>query len=113
MMIPSDVVWLTYYIITTRFTWLAPWQTRLLLTSRISYLTRCTMPYCTKGSPFAPLVMRLINTQAHGSPLAFPPNFTEHTLVSLQQKGYMGSPPRRSYANAEEEITKTERPPSP
>lgn len=47
-----------------------------------------------KAPPYAPLVMRLINTQQHGSLLAMPPNLTEHTLVSLQQKGAMRAPPR-------------------
>ena len=66
-----------------------------------------------KAPPYAPLVMRLINTQPHGSPLAMPPNLTEHTLVSLQQKGDMRAPPRRSHAHVEEEISETERAPSP
>src|SRR3954463_8017519 len=65
-----------------------------------------------KSPSYAPLVMRLINSRAHDSPLGIPPHLTVHTLVSLQQKGHMGPAPRRRYGDDDEEI-ETERAPSP
>src|SRR3954471_7873103 len=65
-----------------------------------------------KSPPYAPLVLRLINSQEHDSPHGIPPHLTEHTLVTLQQKGHMGPAPRRRYGDDDEDI-ETERAPSP
>src|SRR3954464_8043754 len=56
-----------------------------------------------KSPPYAPLVMRLINSHEHDSPLGSAPHLTEHTLVSLQQKGHMGPALRRRYGDDEDE----------
>ena len=45
------------------------------------------MPLFLEKSPsYAALVMRLINTQPHGSPIFLPPNLEEHVSVSPQNK---------------------------
>src|SRR3954464_9081659 len=65
-----------------------------------------------KSPPYAPLVMRLINSKEHNSPLGIAPHLTEHTLVSLQQKVRMRPAPRRCYGDDDQDI-ETERAPSP